>query len=135
MQSNSADYMNCGTGPHCPSELKWFQQGSLMVNPSVAHTTSSQDHISQIPEAHPPSTQSTGDSSSNTQMAKVNSISPMKGTTVNYNLNYGWSPTGTSYQNKICTPVMTTVLFRAFVIFRDCLYLKLFTYTDISDLT
>lgn len=107
-----------------------------MVDPSVAHTTSSQDQISQIPEAHQPSTQSTGDSSSNTQMVKVNSISPMKGTTINYTLNYGWSPTGTLYQNKICTPVMTlqSICYQT-VIFGDCLYLKLFAYTDISDLT
>lgn len=87
-----------------------------MVDPSVAHTTSSQDHISQSPEAHQPSTRSTGHSSSNTQMAEVNSVSPMKSITVNYTLNYGWSPTGTLYQNKICTPLMTAALFRAFVI-------------------
>lgn len=83
------------------------------MDPSVAHTTASEDQLSQSPEAHEPSTQSTGDRSSNTQMAKVNS---MKGITVNYTLNYGWSPTGTLYQNRICTPVMTPALFRAFVI-------------------
>jgi len=59
-----------------------------MVDPSVAHA-SSQGQTSQSPEAHQPSTQSTGDSSSNTQMTKVNSISPVKGTAVNYTLNYG----------------------------------------------
>lgn len=116
MQSNSADYVNCGTGPHCPRELKRFQLKSSVVDLSIAHTTSSQDQADQSPEAHRPSTQSTGDSLSNTQMAKVNSISPKKDITVNYTLNYGWSPTWTLYQNKLCTRVMMTALFRAFVI-------------------
>lgn len=57
-----------------------------MVGPSPAqsgpYSVKAQKHVSPHPNHR--------DSSSNAQMAKVNSISPMKGITVNYTLNYGY---------------------------------------------